>query len=75
MNLGHLLDAAIFVAGTLAGFAVAVWVETRSSKYARDFDRRYYRNWDHRASYAFDRHCDSAGVRDNRNLLPGRWSA
>ena len=74
MSWAHLMDAAIFVLGTLAGFAIAVWVEVRSATYANDFDRRYYRNWDHRA-YAFDEHCRTAGVRDRRNLLPGRWAA
>ena len=74
MSWAHLMDAAIFVLGTLAGFAIAVWVEVRSAAYANDFDRRYYRNWDHRA-YAFDEHCRTAGVKDRRSLLPGRWVA
>ena len=74
MTWQHALDAAIFVIGTLAGFAIAVWVEVRSTAYARDFDRRYWRNWDHRAA-RFDEHCRSAGVRDRRNMLPGRWSS
>ena len=74
MTWTHLLDATIFIVGTLVGFAAAVWVEARSTAYARDFDRRYWRNWDHRAA-RFDEHCRSAGVRDRRNMLPGRWSS
>lgn len=74
MTWAHLLDATIFIVGTLVGFAAAVWVEARSTAYARDFDRRYWRNWDHRAA-RFDEHCRSAGVRDRRNMLPGRWAA
>jgi hypothetical protein len=74
MTWAHLLDATIFIVGTLVGFAAAVWVEARSTAYARDFDRRYWRNWDHRAA-RFDEHCRSAGVRDRRNMLPGRWSS
>ena len=73
MTWAHLLDATIFIVGTLVGFAAAVWVEAHSTAYARDFDRRY-RNWDHRAA-RFDEHCRSAGVRDRRNMLPGRWSS
>lgn len=73
MTWQHALDAAIFVIGTLAGFAIAIWVEVRSTAYADDFNKRL-RNWDHRA-YAFDEHCRSAGVRDRRNMLPGRWSS
>ena len=73
MTWAHLLDAAIFVVGTLAGFAVAIWVEVRSTAYADDFNKRL-RNWDHRA-YAFDEHCRTAGVKDRRSLLPGRWAA
>ena len=74
MTWAHLLDATIFIVGTLVGFAAAVWVEARSTAYARDFDRRYWRNWDYRAA-RFDEHCRSAGVRDRRNMLPGRWSS
>ena len=73
MSWAHLMDAAIFVLGTLAGFAVAVWVGVRSTAYADDFNRGL-RNWDHRA-YAFDEHCRTAGVKDRRSLLPGRWAA
>ena len=73
MTWQHALDAAIFVIGTLAGFAIAVWVEVRSTAYADDFNRGL-RNWDHRA-YAFDEHCRTAGVKDRRSLLPGRWAA
>ena len=74
MTWAHLLDATIFIVGTLVGFAAAVWVEARSTAYANDFDRRF-RNWDHRASWQFDRHCEQAGVVDRRSLLPGRWAA
>ena len=73
MTWAHLLDATIFIVGTLAGFAVAIWVEVHSTAYADDFNRGL-RNWDHR-DYAFDEHCRSAGVRDRRNMLPGRWSS
>ena len=73
MTWATIADASIFVLGTLAGFAVAVWVEARSTAYARDFNRGL-RNWDHRA-YAFDEHCRTAGVKDRRSLLPGRWAA
>ncbi len=72
MTWAHLLDATIFIVGTLVGFAAAVWVEARSTAYARDFDRRYRRD---RNGYAFDEHCRTAGVRDRRSLLPGRWAA
>lgn len=74
MTWGHVLDALIFVSGMVTAFALAIWVENRSNHYARDFDRRY-RNWDHRAAYDFDRHCETAGVDDARSLLPGRWAA
>ena len=74
MTWGHVLDVLIFVGGMVCAFWLVLWVEARSTAYANDFDRRYYRNWDHRA-YAFDEHCRTAGVRDRRNLLPGRWAA
>ncbi len=73
MTWRHALDAFIFILGMLVAFGLSVWVEAKSSTYARDFDRRF-RNWDHRA-YAFDHHCHEAGVVDRRNLLPGRWAA
>ena len=60
MTWHHALDAFVFIVGTLTGFGIAVWVEVRS--------------WDHRA-YAFDEHCRTAGVKDRRSLLPGRWAA
>lgn len=63
-----------FIAGMITTTWVLIWVESRSARYRDDFDRRYYRNWDHRA-YAFDEHCRTAGVRDRRNMLPGRWSS
>ena len=72
MSWSHLLDAGIFILGMICAFTLAVWVEARSSDYARDFDRRYRRD---RAGYAFDRHCTEAGVVDRRSLLPGRWAA
>ena len=74
MSWSHLLDAGIFILGMICAFTLAVWVEARSTAYANDFDRRY-RNWDHRASWQFDRHCEQAGVVDRRSLLPGRWAA
>jgi hypothetical protein len=74
MSWSHVVDALIFVAGMTCAFALAIWVENRSQHYSRDFERRF-RNWDHRAVYDFDRHCDSAGVKDRRSLLPGRWAA
>ena len=74
MTWGHVLDVLIFVGGMVCAFWLVLWVESRSIRYARDFDRRYYRNWDHRAA-RFDEHCRSAGVRDRRNMLPGRWSS
>lgn len=64
-----------FIAGMIMTAWVLIWVESRSARYREDFDRRYYRNWDHRIAYEFDRHCDSAGVTDRRALLPGRWAA
>ena len=73
MTWRHVLDALIFIGGMVAAFGAAIWVENRSQAYSRDFDRRY-RNWDHRAA-RFDEHCRSAGVRDRRNMLPGRWSS
>ena len=73
MTWATIADAFIFIVGTLAGFAVAIWVEVRSTAYADDFNRGL-RNWDHRA-YAFDEHCRTAGVKDRRSLLPGRWAA
>jgi len=73
MTWRHALDALIFTLGMLTAFGIAIWVENRSQRYSRDFDRRY-RNWDHRA-YAFDEHCRTAGVKDRRSLLPGRWAA
>ena len=73
MTWRHVLDALIFIGGMVAAFGVAIWVENRSQAYSRDFDRRYC-NWDHRAA-RFDEHCRSAGVRDRRNMLPGRWSS
>ena len=73
MTWATIADAFIFIVGTLAGFAIAVWVEVRSTAYADDFNRGL-RNWDHRA-YAFDEHCRTAGVKDRRSLLPGRWAA
>ena len=74
MTWRHAIDAAIFLFGMLTAFTLAVWVEARNTAYANDFDRRY-RNWDHRASWQFDRHCEQAGVVDRRSLLPGRWAA
>ena len=73
MTWRHVLDALIFIGGMVAAFGVAIWMENRSQRYSREFDRRY-RNWDHRAA-RFDEHCRSAGVRDRRNMLPGRWSS
>ncbi len=73
MTWRHALDALIFTLGMLTAFGIAIWVENRSQHYSREFDRRY-RNWDHRA-YAFDEHCRTAGVKDRRSLLPGRWAA
>ena len=73
MTWRHALDAFIFILGAIVAFALAIWVENRSTHYARDFDRRF-RNWDHRA-YQFDKHCCEAGVVDRRSLLPGRWAA
>lgn len=72
MTWGHIFDAAIFAAGMLCAFALAIWVESRSDHYRRDFDARYRRDRD---DYRFDEHCHTAGVRDRRNLLPGRWAA
>lgn len=74
MTWQTLRDLGIFLGGMLAAFAFSIWVEAKSAAYARDFDRRYWRNWDHRAA-RFDEHCRSAGVRDRRNMLPGRWSS
>ena len=74
MTWRHVLDALIFIGGMVAAFGVAIWMENRSQRYSREFDRRY-RNWDHRAAYEFDRHCEQAGVHDSRSLLPGRWAA
>ena len=58
-----------FIAGMITTTWVLIWVEGRSARYRDDFDRRY-RNWDHRAAYEFDRHCEQAGVHDSRSLLP-----
>ena len=74
MTWGHALDVLIFVGGMITATWILIWVEGRSTRYRDDFDRRY-RNWDHRASYDFDHHCEQAGVVDRRNLLPGRWAA
>jgi len=59
MTWRHVLDALIFIGGMVAAFGVAIWVENRSQAYSRDFDR----------------HCRTAGVKDRRSLLPGRWSS
>ena len=56
----------------LTAFTFAIWVESRSDHYARDFDQRYRHD---RNGYVFDEHCRTAGVRDRRSLLPGRWAA
>lgn len=70
MTWSHAFDAFVFIAGMLLGFAAAIWVESRSDHYRRDFERRF-----RTSDFAFDEHCHTAGVRDRRNLLPGRWAA
>ncbi len=73
MSWQTVTDGLIFVFGMLTAFALSIVVEAKSSAYARNFEKSL-RNWDHRAA-RFDEHCRSAGVRDRRNMLPGRWSS